>query len=35
MQTFASQVRSLGIEMGPLYWERRVLASEPKGKSTL
>ena len=35
MQTFASQVRSLGIEMGPLYWERRVLASEPKGKSML
>ena len=35
IQTFASQVMSLGIEMGPLYWERRVLASEPVGKSTL
>ena len=26
---------SLGTEMGPLYWECRVLASEPIGKSTL
>ena len=35
IRTFASQVMSLGIEMGPLYWECRVLASEPIGKSTL